>query len=112
MVPGILEHPVDVHVRDPERIGQITLGERQLEGMVLHQLDRSQPHQQFAQHMRHAGRSLTPPDTDHPLAKHGRIHCNGPNVILTPPEALPICAEPKARRQALKLCHSTRGRSA
>ena len=41
--------------------------------MVLHQLDRSQPHQQLAQQMRHAGRRLAPADIDHPLAKDRRI---------------------------------------
>ena len=73
LFPEFLEHPVDVHGRDPQRIGQLYLGDRQVEGMVLHQLDRSQPHQQLAQHMRHAGRRLTPPDVDHPLPEHGRI---------------------------------------
>jgi hypothetical protein len=41
--------------------------------MVLHQFDRSQPHQQLAQQMRHAGQRLTPADIDHPLPKHRRI---------------------------------------
>ena len=41
--------------------------------MVLHQLNRSQPHQQLAQHVRHAGRRLAPANIDHPLPEDRRI---------------------------------------
>jgi hypothetical protein len=48
VAPEILQDPIDMHRREPERIAQLRLGHRQREGMVLHQLDRPQAHQQLA----------------------------------------------------------------
>jgi hypothetical protein len=42
--PQVLKHPVDVHGRQPQRIGQFRLGHGQGDDMVLRQLDGPQPH--------------------------------------------------------------------
>ena len=44
LAPEFLQHPIDVHRGDPERIVQLRLGHWQTEGMILHQFDRPQSH--------------------------------------------------------------------
>ena len=73
LAPQVLEDPVDVHRRDPQRIAQFRLRRGQLEGIVLDQPNRPHAHQQLADEMRKMALGRAAPHAHHPLPEHRRV---------------------------------------
>src|SRR4051812_6514673 len=53
VVAELLEHAVDVHGRDPERVAQFILGQGEVEAGPIRQADALQSHEQLAEQVGH-----------------------------------------------------------